>query len=248
MCAQPETGAGVLHGFAQVLRHRGALVQGSLREQQWMAQAGADGLARAHLWSAPAGLVAPRSYARLPGWQAACARQQAQGCAVELRASGGGVVPQGPGLLNLSLVWPLADAATADIDAIYRGLAALLADALAPLGLELRPGAVAGSFCDGRYNLAVGARKCIGTAQAWRRQGGRQVVLAHALLIVRADAQRLCDWLNDFEADAGGERRYAAQAITSLEQAWCEARRRAPPARDFERRVVACLLRALRGA
>ena len=90
-------------------------------------------------------------------------------------------MPQGPGVLNLSLVWRAdADAgcARAGSEVIYRALCGELAGALARLGIAATPQAVAGSFCDGRFNLAVAGRKLVGTAQSWRRVAGVPTVLA----------------------------------------------------------------------
>ncbi len=225
--------------------HPLALADGADCEARWMAEVARSGRCTGHVWSGLPALVAPRSYLQLPGWQQACQARAAGGSAVRLRASGGGLVPQGPGLLNLSLAWRVPATSRPDATAIYGALAAALTRGLAGLGIELATREVSGSFCDGRFNLAAHGRKCIGTAQAWRRIDGHLVVLAHAVLVVHAQADALCRVLNDFERDAGGPRRYRPEAVTSLAQAWCEAHAAAAPPLDFERRVVAALLRGL---
>ena len=58
----------------------------------------------AMLWTAGQSLVAPRSIGRLPGFERAAKESAQRGWPVALRSSGGGIVPQGPGILNLSLV------------------------------------------------------------------------------------------------------------------------------------------------
>ena len=165
-------------GFVSV--HERPLADGIAAESGWMASAARTGRAAAHLWRGEPGLVVPRSCTTLPGWPAA-----AQAHRVRVRASGGGVVPQGPGLLNLSLVWRADTGATAGApsgtEVIYRALCEGLASALARLGVVAAPQAVRGSFCDGRFNLAVAGRKLVGTAQSWRRVAGAPVVLAHAV-------------------------------------------------------------------
>jgi lipoate-protein ligase A len=178
-----------------------------------MARCAATGRAAAHLWHAPAGLVVPRRYTLLPGW--AAAREAAAG-ELQVRASGGGLVPQGPGVWNLSLVWPAPSATPADPSAVYRALCAELAAAFAQLGIVAAPQPVTGSFCDGRYNLAVHARKLVGTAQAWRRMAGVPVVLAHAVIVVDADPGPLTARANAFEAALGTGTRYRADAVTSV--------------------------------
>jgi lipoate-protein ligase A len=210
-----------LPAFGFVAVHEEPLAAGVACEAEWMARAASNGRAAAHLWSAPAGLVVPRAYERLPGWPAARAAAAAAGWPLQVRSSGGGIVPQGPGVLNLSLVWPSESAAPSDTVGVYRTLCARLAAALARLGIPSTPQTVEGSFCDGRYNLAFGGRKLVGTAQSWRRIERTPVVLAHAVIVVSGDPQALTDRANAFESAAGSDRRYRADALTSVAQAWC---------------------------
>jgi len=200
--------------FGFVTVHRQPLSAGIVHEADWLAGSAALGLASAHLWTAPTGIVVPRRYAALPGWAAAAA--DARHGEVQVRASGGGLVPQGPGLWNLSLAWPAPGAMPTGTDAIYRDLCAALTAALARLGVDAAPQPVAGSFCDGRYNLAVGGRKLVGTAQAWRRVGGVPMVLAHAVIVVDSDPVALTARANAFEAALGTATRYRAEALTSV--------------------------------
>ncbi|HYN61429.1 MAG TPA: lipoate--protein ligase [Rubrivivax sp.] len=213
--------------FGFVTVHERPLADGIAAEAEWMASAAATGSAAAHLWRGESALVVPRSCTTVPGWPAAARAHR-----VLVRASGGGVVPQGPGLLNLSLVWR-ADAdgtagAPSGTEAIYRALCDALAGALARLGIAAAPQAVQGSFCDGRFNLAVAGRKLVGTAQSWRRVAGMPVVLAHAVIVVDADPQALTEAANAFERDLGSGRRYRAEALTSVALAWQQAHGRAP--------------------
>jgi lipoate-protein ligase A len=206
-----------LPAFGFVAVHRQPLAAGIAHEADWMAGSATLDRPSAHLWTAPRGLVVPRRYTALPGWATASA-EAANGRHGELqvRSSGGGVVPQGPGVWNLSLAWPAASATPLDTDSVYRGLSDALAAALARLGLVVTPQPVAGSFCDGRYNLAVGGAKLAGTAQAWRRVGGRPMVLAHAVVVVSADPAELTARANAFEAALGSATRYRAEAVTSV--------------------------------
>lgn len=201
-------------GFVSV--HHGALADGMAREAGWLADVARRGRAAAHLWQGGPGFVVPQSYRRLPRFDAACSASAAAGRPVQVRGSGGGLVPQGPGLLNLSLAWPAPSVTPASSDAIYRSLAAELSGAFARLGIATQVQEVAGSFCDGRFNLAIGGRKCVGTAQAWRRVDGQPVVLAHAVIVTTAEPAALAAAANGFEAAAGGERRYRADALTRL--------------------------------
>jgi lipoate-protein ligase A len=207
--------------FGFVTAHERPLPDGVACEAQWMAGAAAHGRALAHLWEGAPGLVVPRSYERLPRFVAARDRWAASGRPVQVRASGGGLVPQGPGVLNLTLVWPADAAAALDIGGIYQALCGELAAAFARLDIVASQQAVEGSFCDGRYNLAVDGRKLVGTAQSWRRIAGRQVVLAHAVIVVDADPQALTADANAFEREIESGRRYRAEALTSVARAWC---------------------------
>jgi lipoate-protein ligase A len=230
-------------GFVSV--HERPLADGIAAEAEWMASAARTGRAAAHLWRGEPGLVVPRGCTTLPGWPAA-----AQAHRVLVRASGGGVVPQGPGLLNLSLVWRADTGASAGAprgtEAIYRALCDGLASALARLGIVAAPQAVRGSFCDGRFNLAVAGRKLVGTAQSWRRVDGAPVVLAHAVIVVDADPQALTAAANAFERDLGSGRRYHAEALTSVALAWQQAHGRAPDA-DLAGRLTSALAERFAG-
>lgn len=178
-----------------------------------MADAAHGERAVAHLWQGTPGWVVPRRCTALPGWAAVAARH---GSALQVRRSGGALVPQGPGIWNLSLAWPAADATPADMHAVYAALCDALVAAFARLDVMATPQPVQGSFCDGRWNLAVRGRKLAGTAQAWRRFGARQVVLAHALIVVSADPAALTASANALEAELGHGTPYRADALTSL--------------------------------
>lgn len=229
--------------FGFVTMHRQPLADGVAHEADWLAASAALGQASAHLWTAPSGIVVPRRYTWLPGWAAAAAdRRHGE---VQVRASGGGLVPQGPGVWNLSLAWPAPAAVPTDTDALYRGLCSALAATLARLGVAASPQPVVSSFCDGRFNLAVRGRKLVGTAQAWRRVAGVPMVLAHAVIVVSADPAALTARANAFEQALGTATRYRAEALTSV--AACIHPAGAPPAApaDTEARVLTALAEQL---
>lgn len=62
-----------------------------------------DGEAVAQLWQAPQGFVVPGSYRKFAQLSAVSELFSRQGWPVWLRRSGGGLVPKGPGIINLSL-------------------------------------------------------------------------------------------------------------------------------------------------
>jgi hypothetical protein len=194
-------------------------------ELEWL-EGALGGVRTAVLWTGRPGLVAPLSYRRHGELAAACAASDRRGWPVRLRRSGGGVVPQGPGILNLSLAFPCTAGPAEQMESVYAQICAALTQALAGLGIAAEPRAVAGSFCDGRFNVAVvppdgsAPLKVAGTAQYWRRGPQCHAVLAHALIIVDADPAALTAQANGFEAALGSGRRYDAGALTSVAQAW----------------------------
>jgi lipoate-protein ligase A len=220
--------------FGFVAIHQAPLADGVASEAEWCAQVATTGRPTARLWRQAQALVVPSSYERRARWHEACADSAAAGWPVQVRSSGGGLVPQGPGVWNLSLVWAAESVVPTDTAAIYRALTDELRAALARLGIESNAQAVQGSLCDGRFNLAVGGRKLVGTAQAWRRIEGRPVVLAHAVTLVTADPAALTAVANRFEAESGGNMRYEAGALTSVAQVWNALHGAYAPAPDLE--------------
>ena len=225
-----------------------------LAAEQALLSLAAQGSPVAHLWEAPRSLVVPRSYQRFASLEDARAEFARRGCPVFLRMSGGGLVPQGPGILNLSLAYQVRGTVGEMSEAVYRHLCELLRKALGTLGLETHWQKVEGSFCDGRFNLAWGpaqdARKIAGTAQYWRRLEAASedagsplhVVLAHAVLLVSADPEEINRRANAFEEAIGSTKRYLAERVVSVQQALCEAGRGSSmPADRLDREVIAAL-------
>ncbi|WP_321797192.1 lipoyl protein ligase domain-containing protein [Caballeronia sp. J97] len=224
-------------------------------EEALLARAAA-GDAVAHVWEAPVSLVVPRSYQRYAALNDAREAFAERGCPVWLRLSGGGLVPQGPGVLNLSLAYPVRAAMGALSETIYVHLCRILADALNSLGVLTHWQAVDGSFCDGRFNLAWGpgddARKIAGTAQYWRRvphpdkDQPLYAVLAHAVLLVDADPIEINERANAFEAMIESGRRYEEMRIVTVAQALAYECFSMPA--DLRERVRAALIERVKEA
>jgi len=195
---------------------------------QTLLQQAADGASLAAVWQAHQSLVVPRTYRRFPAFDQACQTSAAAGWPVLVRQSGGGLVPQGGGIVNFSLAQRLEGAALPQTDAIYAQLCRIVSQALRRFSIDSRPAALPGAFCDGRYNLAVdtptGLRKIAGTAQVWRRiapaAGGAavQVVLAHAVILADINAAQLTRRLNAFEQALGSSVRYQPERVTSVQE------------------------------
>ncbi len=174
------------------------------------------------VWETRQSLVVPRSYRRHEDFDAVCDRFARQGWPVTVRQTGGGIVPQGPGIVNLSLAYAVAGPPMQHSEPGYELICDVLARALRALGIESFAAAVHGSFCDGRYNLAVlqGGQpvKIAGTAQSWRRVPGsadQHLGLVHALLLLDVDTQAVTAHANAFETALGTEHRYDAGKVVS---------------------------------
>lgn len=177
----------------------------------------------ARIWEMSSALVMPRGYLRYPNLDAVRARFATRGLPIYMRDSGGGLVPQGPGIVNLSLAYPLPGPPGRWLGPVYLHLCALLSEALVALGVDAHPASVAGSFCDGRFNLACGqgrnTRKIAGTAQRWRINtpgDSAYTVLTHALLLVQPDLTIIHCELNAFERALGSGRSYDVGKTTTV--------------------------------
>ncbi|THH37278.1 hypothetical protein E4Z66_10175 [Aliishimia ponticola] len=152
------------------------------------------------LWSARRrALVCPANLRRKPGFDAARQQAAARGWPVYLRPTGGGAVPQGPGVLNLALAFNAGRTFT--IEDGYRLLTQIIRDAIPA---DWTTGATPNSFCDGAWNLALSGRKVVGTAQRLRPiGGGRRRVLAHAMIMTDGDVATGAAAVGAFHHDLG---------------------------------------------
>ncbi len=157
-------------------------------EQPLFAKASA-GEAVAQLWQAPQGLVVPGSYRQFTDLPAVSAHFAARGWPVWLRRSGGGLVPQGPGIINLSLAWPVQQPLGEAAEPIYHSLCAVLQRTLARFGVASHPragrrtpskrsSAASGSIALTRPLLSrscfpASAICCPALARRWRRSWTR---------------------------------------------------------------------------
>lgn len=186
----------------------------------------AKGHAAASIWQTAQGLVVPRTYLRSAQFDNVCEQFARQGWPISVRHSGGGVVPQGTGIINVSLAYAVQGKPLDHADTAYQLICRIIGQSLLDYGIETRAQAVEGSFCDGRFNLATGPesdpRKVVGTAQVWRRQPGdgttdpSQVVLVHAIVLADADIDELTRQANRLEQALGNDKRYLPCRAASL--------------------------------
>ncbi|NML16562.1 lipoyl protein ligase domain-containing protein [Azohydromonas caseinilytica] len=200
-----------------VLLPAGDRPQDGLALEQLLLERAAGGGAFAAIWECRPALVVPATYRRFERFELLCERSALQGWPVSVRRSGGGLVPQGPGMVNLSLAWRTRCRMAEAMEPVYRGLCGLLQEAFEAFGLEALAQPVEGSFCDGRFNLALDGRKVVGTAQYWKRANAEEhVVLAHACVLVDADLPLLVGRANAFEAQLGSDKQYRVEAVANL--------------------------------
>jgi octanoyl-[GcvH]:protein N-octanoyltransferase len=179
----------------------------------------------ARIWENERCLVAARADRRLPRFDAAAAALAADGWPVHVRESGGTTVPNGPGIVSLSLAFRPGPDAPFTLESGYDALCLPIERALAALRIRTERGPIERAFCDGRFDLAAGGRKIAGTAQRWRAGPGgpspeRGAVLLHGVILVDTDRAAGTDAVNRFYAAAGGARRADPDASITLREAW----------------------------
>lgn len=163
----------------------------------------------------PQCLVATVRESRMPNFESACRVLSAQGWPLIVRCSGGSCVPQGPGVINLSLIHPKVRGWS--LENGYQLLCDFLQHFLASFGLAATHGEVPGSFCDGRYNLQVEGQKLVGTAQRWAG-GSREnaAVLSHACLLVDLDLVEATEKINALYQICDNPQRFNPDSCTTL--------------------------------
>lgn len=173
--------------------------------------------AGAVVWtSETSGIVAPATLSRNSAIEASSRLSTARGWPVFLRPTGGGAVPQGPGVLNLAMAWDAPRGFT--IEDGYRALVGPIQTLLSSMEIQTDKGGVSASFCDGAWNLSVAGRKLVGTAQRWRpTQRGGARVLAHAMILTHGRLEPRTSAINNFHDDLGLRYPVRADAHTTLE-------------------------------
>ena len=161
------------------------------------------------IWCCEQSIVVPKSFTRKPGFDRAVLEMHKRGWPVVIRHTGGDLVPQSPGLLNVSLVFKQKKH-KGSIKYTYEALCSPLISALKNLGIDASCSAIPGSFCDGDYNLVVNGQKIAGTAQRWKRITPSEnmdefAVLVHAVILCGKELHKLWRVTNDFYAQCSVE-------------------------------------------
>ncbi|WP_433963261.1 lipoate--protein ligase family protein [Roseovarius indicus] len=177
------------------------------------AVASGDTRRAAFFWSVAAPcLVLPDRYARSETYPQAARTCAAAGWPVSTRKTGGGITPQGPGVLNVALAFTVAPPKGRDIRGSYAEITDPLTEAFQTLGIASTAQPVEGSFCDGDYNLAVAGRKIVGTAQRWRGN----TCLAHALILTDIDLAPAVTAVQQLATALGHDTRFALDVHSRL--------------------------------
>jgi len=167
-------------------------------------------------------LVMPRRLNRLSGFDHACEVSAAAGWPVLLRETGGEPVPQSASTINIALVYapPRSEGDLNRIETGYRRLCDPICELLDELGGTSSLGEIDGAFCDGRFNVNLGGRKMVGTAQRWRQsQGGqRPVGLVHGAMLVDDERESMVAAVNRFNEACGLEQRVRAASHIALHE------------------------------
>ncbi|HEY8449819.1 MAG TPA: lipoate--protein ligase family protein [Bacillota bacterium] len=162
-------------------------------------------------WQHPYVLLGPID-TRLPRLEAGVAWLEARGLPVFARISGGSAVLLDDACLSFAVAVPCRDLTA--LRRNYEQLAAGVIEGLAALGVEAAFAEVAGTYCPGPYDLAVGGRKIAGLSQALRR-GFAEV---GGMILVSQPPERAVAILEGFYAAAGSPKRFAVDRLTNLEQ------------------------------
>lgn len=184
------------------------------REMEMLAEATSlPGPAKIWFWQSNQALVAPRKLAVNPAFNEACAKLATLGWDVHTRSTGGDVTPQGPGIINATLVF--VPEGPPNIPENYDRLCTPMERVL---GNKASRGWNPGAFCDGEYNVQWNGLKFAGTAQRLKRVKGtqRSAVLAHALMLMKPPTQDAIDALNLFLEILGEPRQIEADRHTGL--------------------------------
>ena len=154
----------------------------------------------------------------MPGFGNAALSSVERGWPVFVRPSGGTTVAHRPGIFNVSLfeTWRGEDC---DVTHRFRGFCDHLVQALRSIGVPAGLGRVAGSHCDGCFNVTAGGKKLAGTASLVRHRGGQAGLLLHASICMEGSVAADVEAIGRFEGSLGLASSYDVDAHVTLEQA-----------------------------
>ncbi|MFG6177678.1 biotin/lipoate A/B protein ligase family protein [Halomonas sp. THAF12] len=167
-------------------------------------------------------LVMPRRHQRLDGFDEAREQLAEKGWPLLFRSTGGTPVPQSEAVVNVALALRCeVGSSAAHLEWGYRRLGDPWCDWLSWLGVANADlGAVPGAYCDGRFNVRIGGRKLVGTAQRWRRVrgSGAMALLVHGAMQVGSTPEALVEVVNAFQAAVDDPQRFSGDSHVALRQ------------------------------
>lgn len=168
------------------------------------------------LWRNQPSLVLSRRDARHASFEAVKEHFIQKNIPLYVRTSGGTVVPHGPGVLNISLIFT-DNHKKMTLEHSYLLLCDLVRRALAGMGIMAEIRDVPGAFCDGRYNLSIKGKKVGGTAQRIKKhREGHKNFLSHMCLLLDGDPVEICQTIAEFYHHSGMVAPLKSESITTL--------------------------------
>ncbi len=166
-------------------------------------------------WQSAQGLCVTRKEHRLPNFEKAQADLIAKGQELATRRSGGTIVPQGEGILNITSL--SLSYGPRNIGKSYMDFCKDMQTRFNTVGFDVDIGPVTGSYCDGDYNLILDGKKLAGTSQRWVKGPDKAfIILNHAVILVTENGQIATQRVNNFHKIADGSAPYIAASSISL--------------------------------
>ena len=164
------------------------------------------------LWQPGRCLALGRFDSKLPRFRDAVRHMKSQGYLTLHRMSGGKAVWQDEGYLNFSVMAPRE---RMGVPEAYGKFSEGFMVGLEQLGLESAFKHVEGAFCDGPYDLAIGERKLVGTAQVQKRT----YMIVHGTAMVDCEVDDMVRIVGEFYEQAGDPMDLRAETMITLREA-----------------------------
>lgn len=165
-----------------------------------------------HIWRHPQAFVMGLRDRKLPFAEQAMLWLREAGFQVGVRNSGGAAVPLDPGVVNISVIQPIAEGQFGFHDD-FRRMVRLIQASLQPWTAAVRPGEIEGAYCPGDYDISINGRKFCGIAQR-RRQ---KAFVVSAFVVVEGSGDDRAKLVREFYDRAAYGEGSGAQSQQSLE-------------------------------
>jgi len=173
-----------------------------------------SGVQSLSIWSSGPGLCVPTSYRSAHHFVDACAVMERRHWPVAVRSTGGGCVPQGPGIVNLTWMPSPADSITGIVE-LYDRFAATLIRGMGEIGIQATRHSPGGAWCQGRHDICINGRKVAGISQR-RAIGAQRLPLIHAAILIDCDLDLCFSEMELFLRTAGFAEQPLRGAATTM--------------------------------